>query len=102
MEQSEIQELSIWVNRILQEELQKSGIAHDFATARLYPNIMSVGVKGDERVYGPVAEIEIRYIGKIVIAYPFLSDLSNRITNDIKCISRVMYVLSDNGKDFKG
>jgi GMP synthase PP-ATPase subunit len=102
MENSEIKELEIKVNEILLEELQRAQVKHDFAKARLYENIMSVGVKGDERVYGPVAEIEIRHQGQIVLNYRFMSELSNRITNDLKCMSRVMYVIEDKGKDFKG
>jgi len=79
------------VDKILKEELRKKHIQQDFAEARVY-NVKSIGVQGDQRTYAYPAEITL-FLRKNFIWEPkFLSELSNKITNEIKDINRVVYV----------
>jgi len=79
------------VEKILKEELQKGNIQPDFAEARVY-NAKSIGVQGDQRTYTYPAEITLLSKGSFIWEPKFLSNLSNRITNEIKDINRVVYV----------
>ncbi|HLD48941.1 MAG TPA: hypothetical protein VJB11_01115 [archaeon] len=89
----ELKKLAIEVDKILKEELKKAKITYDMAEARIY-DIKSVGVQGDERTYSYPAEIELRLDGKIVWDADFSKTLSNRITNEVSGINRVVYVFA--------
>jgi GMP synthase PP-ATPase subunit len=79
------------VDRILKEELKRAKINYDMAEARIY-DVRSVGVQGDERSYEYPAEIELRHDGKVVWDTDFTERLSNRVTNEVKGINRILYV----------
>jgi len=93
-----LQNLAIRVDNILGEEIKEFGIKCEFVEARRY-NIKVVGVQGDERTYGHPAEITIkkpkhkdgrRYEEKEF--YKFLDKLSNRVTNEVRGVNKVVYV----------
>lgn len=87
-----LRDLAVEVDKILKEELEKNGVGHDLAEARVY-NVRNVGVQGDERTYEYPAEITLMCDGKFVWEPNFLADLSNRITNEVRGVNRVVYVL---------
>lgn len=91
-EQSERAKLDEQVKKIFYEELEKSGIRYDFAQVRV-SDTRTVGVQGDERTYGYVAEIEIYKGDKFVWQPEFLARLSNSITNNVRGVNRVDYVI---------
>jgi len=93
-----LQSLAIQADKILREELSKSKLDYDFAEARIL-NIRTVGVQGDDRTYSYPAEINIRKNGVFVWDPEFNACLSNRITNEISGINRVLYVL-DSGNEY--
>ena len=92
MEDFNLQDLAIKVDKILKEELGKADISYDMAEARIY-DVKTVGVQGDERTYLYPAEIELRQDGKIIWRPDFLQILSTRITNEVRGVNRVVYVL---------
>ena len=92
-----LHDLALEVNRILQEQLAKAGGRY-YGEARVY-DAKSVGVQGDDKTYLYVAEITIKHSnGKIADPADekegkFIEELSCRITNEVRYINRVMYVL---------
>lgn len=96
---NELQNLAIRVNKLLLEELAKAGIQSLSAQARIY-DAKTIGVQGDAKTYAHPAEITIPHpktkdggsYGEKDF-YEFLQKLSNRITNEIQEINRVVYVL---------
>ena len=91
-EDFDLKDLAIKVDIILKEVLSEVNIPYDMAEARIY-DIKTVGVQGDERTYLYPAEIELRHNGEIVWEPEFLERLSTRITNEVRGINRVVYVL---------
>ena len=89
----ELTNLAKKVDKILKEELEKEGIIYEMAEARIY-DLKTVGVQGDKRTYSYPAEIELRQDGKIFWDGDFTSRLSNRITNEVEQINRVLYVFA--------
>lgn len=96
-----LQNLAIKIDKILREEIEKHGLIPEFAEARIF-NVKVVGVQGDERTYGHPAEITLKnpkhsggkkYNDKEL--YGFLELLSNRITNEVEDVNKVLYVLAD-------
>lgn len=90
----ELRNLAIKVDNILKQELKRMRIKYDKAEARIY-DVRSVGVQGDERTYTYPAEVEVRYKGKVVWNPKLAEVLSNRITNEVREINRVLYVTKD-------
>jgi len=97
-----LQNLAIVVDKILREEIDIAGLEYSFVEARVY-NIKTVGVQGDQRTYGHPAEITLKepkhtngsnYSEKEL--YEFLEQLSTRVTNEVKDVSRVVYVTGTN------
>lgn len=88
-----LQSLAQQADRILRSELKESRVSYIFAEARIY-DARTVGVKGDNRAYGYVAEITLRRKHGFVWQKKFLENLSLRITNEIDGINRVVYVTS--------
>lgn len=80
------------VDVILQRELRKASISYDLAEARIY-DVKTVGVQGDERTYTYPAEINLRQREGIFWDPEFLANLSTKITNEVKDVNRVVYVL---------
>ncbi|MEX0843669.1 MAG: glutamine-hydrolyzing GMP synthase [Balneolaceae bacterium] len=86
---------------IFVEELKKQGYYHDVwqALAVLLP-VQSVGVMGDERTYEftialrAVTSVDGMTADWAHLPYDFLSQVSNRIINEIKGINRVVYDIS--------
>ncbi len=79
---------------ILIEELQKDSIEFKLAEAFIPTGLKTTGVKGDQRVYGPFLAIAIhRHDGKLFLDYDFLRKVSNRITNEVDGLVRVIYFL---------
>ena len=92
LDQQGLHDLALEVNRILQEQLAKAGGKY-YGEARVY-DIKRVGVQGDDKTYLYVAEITLRYPnGNIVDNYTSIEELSSRITNEVRFINRVMYVV---------
>lgn len=81
------------VDVILQRELEKANISYDLAEVRIY-NVKTVGVQGDERTYTYPAEINLRQRKGIFWDPEFLANLSTKITNEVKDVNRVVYVLA--------
>lgn len=89
---------------ILREELEREGLNFDKSKVRIYDNIRTVGVMGDNRSYEFVAEITLSKDGKFIWDSVLLSDgedfkpgfisrLSTTICNKVKGINRVVYNL---------
>jgi GMP synthase (glutamine-hydrolysing) len=89
------------VDHIFIEGLKARGHYNDVwqALAVLLP-IQSVGVMGDERTYENV--VALRAVGSVdgmtadwsKLPYEFLSDISNKIINNVKQVNRVVYDIS--------
>jgi len=89
------------VDHIFIEGLKERGYYDDVwqALAVLLP-IQSVGVMGDERTYENV--VALRAVGSVdgmtadwsQLPYDFLSDISNKIINNVKKVNRVVYDIS--------
>jgi GMP synthase (glutamine-hydrolysing) len=89
------------VDHIFIEGLKERGYYDDVwqALAVLLP-IQSVGVMGDERTYENV--VALRAVGSVdgmtadwsKLPYEFLSDISNKIINNVKQVNRVVYDIS--------
>lgn len=85
-------------DQILFEELHESALYHSVAQAFtvLIP-VKTVGVKGDGRAYEEVICLRIVSTSDFMTAtwsdlpYNFLSKVSNRITNEVKGVTRVVY-----------
>ena len=86
-----LQNLAIQVDIILKEELRNAGLEIDVAEARIY-DLRTVGIQGDQRTYAYPAEINLN--GKETWPKDFLDKLSSRITNEVKDVNRVVYVLA--------
>lgn len=93
MDEHVLRDLATKANEILLNELANSGTAYDHAEARTY-NIKTVGVQGDNRTYGHVIEIEVTCQDNRVWTPDLLARISTRITNEIKGVNRVAYVLA--------
>ena len=92
-----LKELADRADKILKEELKKDGIGYDIAGIRIY-NAKSVGVQGDDRTYAYPAEIKLINDRKFIWKddnefYDFIARLSTRITNEIREINRVTYLI---------
>jgi len=87
----ELQKIAINADNILKEELSKHNIDYDLAETRVY-DIETVGVQGDKRTYLHPVEIELNRENNIVWDTDFLSILSNRITNEVVGVNRVVFV----------
>src|SRR3989344_4655605 len=70
-----LQDLAIAVDRVLRDELEKSGIEYDFAETRILDR-RTVGVQGDGRTYSYPAMIEIRLREGVVWNEDFTQRLS--------------------------
>lgn len=101
LDEKKLQNLAIKVDRILREEIKNSKMKCEFLEARVY-NIKTVGVQGDKRTYAHPAEITLtkpehsngtKYNREELNI--FLEKLSNRITNEIRGVNRVLYVTAD-------
>ena len=89
----ELTNLARKVDKILKEELDKDNIKYALAEARIY-DIKCVGIQGDKRTYAYPAEITLFSEGKFVWTPDFIARLSSRITNEVKGVNRVVYVLA--------
>ena len=97
-DRKKLQNLAIEVDKILKEEISKTGLICDLNEARIY-NIKTLGVQGDDRSYRHPAEITIKNPkhsdGRLYSEdefYDFLAGLSTRITNEVRGVNRVLYV----------
>jgi len=88
-----LRNIAIKVDKILKDELKKAGIKYTLAEARIY-DIRAVGVQGDDRTYQYPAEIELRNDGEVIWDTKFTRNLSNRITNEVKEVNKVLYVFA--------
>ncbi len=78
---------------ILNQELTQEHISYTMAEVRVYA-LKSVGVQGDERTYAYPAEVTIYNKKGFVWKPSLLETISTRITNEIKGINRVLYVVA--------
>ena len=86
------------ISENLREEIAKHGLDKEiWQYFTVLPNVKVVGVKGDQRSYENV--IVIRAVSSVdgmtadyaKIPYEVLDKISNRITNEVKGINRVVY-----------
>ena len=96
----ELKNLACKADKILKEELEKENIDYILAEARIY-NVKTVGVQGDYRTYCYPAEITLYQKENFVWNEDFLSSLSTRITNEIKEINRVVYLIGFKNKKWQ-
>ncbi len=92
MWQRKLQKLAQKVDAILREELEISDVRYTFTEARII-DAKTVGVQGDERTYGYLAEIT-SYNQKEFVwrrRTQFLEILSGGITNEVREVNRVIY-----------
>lgn len=97
MSKHKLKSLEKQINRILKDELVETEIKYDLTEAKVY-DIKSVGIKGDNRAYGYIAEIGLKYRGKFIWESEFFNELSTKITNGIQEINRVVCVVSNKEK----
>ena len=83
-------ELERQVNAIFDEEFRKLGLQNAFARTRALDE-RTVGVQGDNRTYDRLVEVEIRCEGKPYWDEKLAERLSNRITNEVAGVNRVVY-----------
>ena len=102
MNDSIFAELARQATRIIKDELTKARKNYCFEV-RVYSNVRTVGVQGDNRTYGYPVEVEFRYNETVPWDPEFLARLSTRITNEVKkiktpegeiCVNRVVYVFA--------
>ena len=92
LDEKGLQNLALDVNRILQEQLAKAGGKY-YGEARVY-DLKRIGVQGDDKTYLYAAEITLRRPqGDIVEINKFVQTLSDRITNEVRHVNTVVYVL---------
>ena len=102
MKKSEVRELRGLVNLasgILLDEIAKYGAICDLARVRIYDK-KSVGVQGDFRTYGYIAEITLKGLRDRCGTtyneqefYDFIAGVSVRIPNQLSKINRVALAL---------
>ncbi len=83
---------------ILREEIKNAGLDKEiWQYFTVLPNIMSVGVKGDERTYchavgvRAVTSVDAMTSDWARIPYEVLERISNRIVNEVPGVNRVLY-----------
>lgn len=88
-------------DRIFLEELRSENLYHKISQAfAIFLPIYSVGIQGDNRVYKKVIALRAIETEDFMTArwarlpYDFLEKVSNRIVNEIKEVSRVVYDIS--------
>jgi len=84
-------ELKSQVKKILEEQLQDNSVRYDSVYIKIFKS-KSVGVQGDQRTYARPAGISIFQDGELYWDPTFLSEFSNRVTNEVKGINRVTYI----------
>lgn len=83
--------------KILVEELNKRSIKFDSVEAVVYPDLKTVGIKGDKRVYAYPIFISVNMPdGRLYLDYDFLERVSTRICNSAEDITRVLYSIPTN------
>jgi len=83
--------------RILVDELKKRSVKFDSVEAIVYPDLKTVGIKGDRRVYAYPIFISVNMPdGRLYLDYDFLESVSTRICNVAEDITRVLYRISTN------
>ncbi|MDP3881798.1 MAG: hypothetical protein Q8Q31_02875 [Nanoarchaeota archaeon] len=89
-----LQKLAQEADVILKQELSREKIDYTLAEARII-NVKSVGVQGDERTYYYPVEITLYHGSHFIWGNrgEFLERLSNRVTNEVKGINRVIYTV---------
>ncbi len=81
-------------SRVLEQELAAYAVPHDRAECVILP-LRSVGIKGDARSYECPVVVSIGERGEWARApYPFLEQLSSRLTNEVPSVNRVVYDLT--------
>jgi GMP synthase (glutamine-hydrolysing) len=88
------------VDKILIAELSRTNIQSDSIDVRIY-DVKTIGVQGDQKTYAYVAEITLFNEGKAIWDSEFMANLSNRITNNLKGINRVVYLIGSKKYDDK-
>lgn len=90
--QNKLTDIAEEVRIVVLRELTDKKIKFDSFDVHIYP-IKNVGVQGDERTYAYPTEIELLYKKKFVWDCDFLENLSTKITNEVKDVNRVVYLL---------
>lgn len=87
--------LAIKADEIMQEELKRINANYTQAEVKII-DIRTIGVQGDERTYCYPAEITLYNSKRFVWdgQEELLERLSNRITNEVRGINRVLYVIA--------
>ena len=92
---NKLNNLAEQVESIVKDELKRRRLKYDVAEAEIY-NLKSVGVQGDKRTYDYPVQINIRYkSGRFNWNKDFLNILSTRITNEVKGVNRVVYLIKE-------
>jgi len=83
---------------IVREEIEKEGLARNFYQYfAILLNDKTVGVRGDQRAYAYPVVVKAVVSSDIMtsdwarLPYDFLSRLSNRVTNEVRQVTRVLY-----------
>ena len=92
---NKLNNLAEQVESIVKDELKRRRLKYDVAEAEIY-NLKSVGVQGDKRTYDYPVQINIRYkSGRFNWNKDFLNILSTRITNEVRGVNRVVYLIKE-------
>ncbi|HTR89008.1 MAG TPA: hypothetical protein VMG62_02735, partial [Solirubrobacteraceae bacterium] len=80
------------------QELAAHAIEHDRAECLILP-LKSVGIKGDARSYESPVVVSIARDGRWApVPYPFLENLSSRLTNEVPRVNRVVWDLTSGAR----
>jgi len=87
----ELQDQAETAYKIIVEELKRDSIEAKLIQAFIYPDIKTVGVKGDSRVYQyPLFVNVLKQDGTPYFDYDFFRRISKRITSEVEEITRVV------------
>ena len=93
--QDEINRLEQQVYDVVVRELREDNLPYE-VKVRIYDNVRTTGVQGDDRTYCPLVEITLIEEGKIVWVKKFAFQISTEIVNNVRGTNRVIMTIPIN------
>lgn len=81
------------IKEIVVGKLEEHNIKCDSINIRVIYDVRSVGVQGDARTYKHPVEVGISKNGEMIWNTKFIREISTEITNQIKEVNRVVYII---------
>jgi len=85
----EINRLEKKVYDVIVKELGEKNLSYK-VQVRIYDNVRTTGVQGDDRTYCPLVEITLLEKGRVVYDEKLVQQISTEITNNVKGTNRVV------------